>query len=212
MVWQLPPLQQPGVAHSHPSVSGAVALLQSEAPALQVYVQVVPLQAGDASVPFVAVHTAPHALQLLAVLSAVHVVPPHVVSWQVHAPLWQSGVGWAHGVWFCQLPALLQVCGMLPLQLVSPGEQTPLHTPATHVWFRHGTGLPQVPVRVQVSTPLPTHWVDEGVHATQVLDRHAGVAPEHAVVVCQVPVLSHVWMALPRHRVWPCTHVPAQAP
>lgn len=36
--------QHPGVAHSHPSVSGAVAALQSLEPALHLYEHVVPLQ------------------------------------------------------------------------------------------------------------------------------------------------------------------------
>jgi hypothetical protein len=42
MVWHAPLLQHPGVAHSQPSVSGAVAALQSTRPALQVYEHVVP--------------------------------------------------------------------------------------------------------------------------------------------------------------------------
>jgi hypothetical protein len=114
VVWQLEP-QQAGVAHSHPSVSGAVPLLQSDVPAWHVYEHVVPLQlALDA---LVVVQLSPHAVQLLVVLSVVH-VEPHVVCWQVHAPLWQSGVGCAHGVWFSQLPEVPQVCGVLPLQFV----------------------------------------------------------------------------------------------
>jgi hypothetical protein len=44
VVWHWPPLQHPGVAHSQPSVSGAVAALQSVRPALHLYEQVVPSQ------------------------------------------------------------------------------------------------------------------------------------------------------------------------
>ena len=49
-----------------------------------------------------------------------------------------------------------------------------------------------------------------GVHCTQALLRQTDVAPEHVVVVCQVPVLSQVWMADPRQRVCPWTQLPEQ--
>jgi hypothetical protein len=63
--------QHAGVAHSHPSVSGAVPLLQSEAPALQVYEQLVPLQVeADA---FVRLQVLPP--QLFVVLRAVTQTP-----------------------------------------------------------------------------------------------------------------------------------------
>ncbi len=114
VVWQLVP-QHDGVAHSHPSRSGAVFLLQSERPVLQVYEQVVPLQLG---VPVVALHALPQAPQLLVVLSSVQVVPPHSVSRQVHEPLEQSGAGCVHVAWFTQLPVAPHVCGVLPMQLV----------------------------------------------------------------------------------------------
>jgi hypothetical protein len=84
-------------------VSGAVFRLQSDAPALQVYEQVVPLQlAPDA---LTVLHTLPQAAQLLVVWSVVQVAPQSV-SRHVHAPDEQSGVGWEQGVWFCQAPAL----------------------------------------------------------------------------------------------------------
>jgi hypothetical protein len=117
VVWHFTP-QQAGVAHSQPSVSGAVAALQSEdadAPVSQVYEHVVPLQlAADA---FVRLHLSPQALQFCVVLRRVH-VPLHVVSWQVHEPFEQSGVGCAQAVWFCQVPLALQFCVVLPLQSV----------------------------------------------------------------------------------------------
>ncbi len=56
-----------------------------------------PLQlAADA---LVGLHLSPQALQLLVVLSSVHVAggPEQEVSWQLHAPLWQSGVGCEQG-------------------------------------------------------------------------------------------------------------------
>jgi hypothetical protein len=106
-------------------------LLQSDAPVLQTYEHVVPLQVAD-DAP-VRVHTSPHALQLLVVSSVVHVVPPHNVSRHVHAPPAQSGVGCAHGVRSTQAPVAPQVSGVLPAQLVSPGAHTPTHAPPTHV-------------------------------------------------------------------------------
>jgi hypothetical protein len=112
----LPPGQHVGVAHSQPSVSGAVPALQSDAPTLQVYAHVEPLQlAADA---FLSVHTSPQALQLLVVFSKVHVLLPQVVSVQVHEPLTHIGVGCAQVVWFCQAPLGLQFCVVLPLQFV----------------------------------------------------------------------------------------------
>jgi len=118
--------QHPGVAHSHPSVSGAVPLLQSEVPVLHVYEHVVPLQ--ESADAFVGVHTLPHALQLLVVLSSVQVAP-HRVSLHVHEPALQSGAGWVQVAWFVHVPIALQVCGVFPLQFFWPGAHTPEHTP-----------------------------------------------------------------------------------
>jgi hypothetical protein len=43
-------------------------------------------------------HTSPQPLQLAVVVSSVQMAggPVHDVSWQLHAPLWQSGVGCEH--------------------------------------------------------------------------------------------------------------------
>ena len=57
VVWHAP-LQHPGVAHSQPSVSGAVAALQSLSPALHLYEHVVPLQLAA---PVFVLHAALHA-------------------------------------------------------------------------------------------------------------------------------------------------------
>jgi hypothetical protein len=64
LVWHADP-QHPGVAHSHPSVSGA-AVLQSERPAAHMYVQVAPVHDG---VPVVALHWTSHAPQWSTLVS-----------------------------------------------------------------------------------------------------------------------------------------------
>ena len=56
VVWQPVP-QQPGVAHSHPSVSGALPALQSASPELHWYEHVVPLQLAA---PVFVLHAALH--------------------------------------------------------------------------------------------------------------------------------------------------------
>lgn len=127
MVWQVAPGQHPGVAHSQPSRSGAV-LWQSEYPVLQVYEHVVPLQLV-LEAPVV-LQTSPHPVQLVVVLSDVH-TPLHMVFGlrQVHAPFEQSGFGCEQVVWLVQVPVLLQVCVVLPLQLTWPGAHTPVQEP-----------------------------------------------------------------------------------
>jgi hypothetical protein len=59
------------------------------------------------------------------------------------------------------------------------------------------------------------HWVAVGLHCTHALVdpvvRQTDIEPVHVVVVCQVPVLSQVWMADPRQRVAPATQTPEQA-
>jgi hypothetical protein len=208
VVWQPVP-QQPGVAHSQPSVSGAVAWLQSEAPALQVYEHDVPLQlAADA---FVRVHLSPHALQLLVVFSSVHVVPPHSVSRHVHAPLLQSGLGCVHVVWLTQLPAPPHVCVVLPLQLVWAGAHTPWHAPDTHVWLVQAAGGPHVPLAVQTSTELPEQVDCPGAH----MPVHAPpmhVWFVHAAGAPHVPLAPQVCTPLPEHCTAPGEHVPWHAP
>jgi hypothetical protein len=56
---------------------------------------------------------------------------------------------------FCQVPPSPQAWGCWPLHCFCPGEQDPEHAPLTHVELVHVTELPQVPLAVQVSTPLP---------------------------------------------------------
>jgi hypothetical protein len=68
VVWQPDP-QHPGVAHSHPSVSGAVAKLQSAWFAMHVYEQVVPLQLS--AVALAGLQVTPHPPQLLVVVVGV---------------------------------------------------------------------------------------------------------------------------------------------
>jgi len=45
---------------------------------------------------------------------------------------------------------------------VSPGPQTPVHTPLTHVWFMQATAPPHCPFALQVWTPSPEHVVVPG--------------------------------------------------
>ncbi len=208
MVWQPVP-QQAGVAHSQPSVSGAVALLQSEVPALQVYEQVDPLQlAADALVVW---QTSPQALQSATVLSPEQVLSPaQCVCVHVHAPLAQVGVGWAQVVPFVQVPVALHVCGVLPLHAVCPGAHTPLHAPETQVWLVHAEAVPQAPP-LHASTELPTHWLWPGAHTPEQLPAlHVWLT--HATGVPQAPPALHVCTLLPEHCTAPGVHVPVQAP
>jgi hypothetical protein len=81
-----------------------------------------------------------------------------------------------------------------------------------HVWLVQSTRVPQVPDIEQVWTPLPVHWLEPGVQATQVLFRHAAVAPAQVADGCQLPIGSHARITEPRHCVWfgaqPPMHVP----
>jgi hypothetical protein len=95
-------------------VSGA-AVLQLAKPVAHVYVHDVPLQ--PTAVAFPPLHALPQPPQLAVVASVVH-VPLHKVSRHVQEPPEQSGVGCAQVAWFCHVPVALQVCGVLPLQLV----------------------------------------------------------------------------------------------
>lgn len=207
MVWQPVP-QHAGVAHSHPSTSGAVPLLQSEEPALQVYEQLDPLQL--AAEALVRLHLLPQALQLLVVLSSVHVVPPHSVSRHLQVPFWQSGDGWAQVVPFTQLPVPPHVCVVLPLQLVWPGPQTPVHDPLTQVWFEQVVPLTQAPP-LHDCVVLPLHCVWPGAQEPtqkpplQVWLVQAAGAP-------QVPLASQVWTPLPEHCLAPGVHDPLHTP
>jgi hypothetical protein len=94
---------------------------------LQVYEHAVPLQDSEAA--FVVLHTSPHALQLLVVVSVVQVVP-HVVAVHVHTPFEQVGVGCAQLLPVTQLPAAPHDCGTPPeLHWIWPGAQEPEQVP-----------------------------------------------------------------------------------
>ena len=70
----------------------------------------------------------------------------------------------------------------MPLHIVCPGPQTPVHAPETHVAFAlHSTAVPHAPLSPHVCTPLPLHCAVPGVHATHAPFRHAGVVPLHGV-------------------------------
>ncbi len=111
-----------------------------------------------------------------------------------------------------QVPEASHVWMAGPRHCVWLGAQLPVHVPERHVLLPQSEGALQLPAALHISTPLFTHWVLLGVHATQVLLRHTEAAPEQVVVVAQLPVASHVWMALPRHCVVPAVQVPAHAP
>jgi hypothetical protein len=65
VVWQFVP-QQPGVVHSHPSVSGPLMALQSLWPGLHMYVHVVPTHDGA---PVLVSQETPQAPQLVVLVS-----------------------------------------------------------------------------------------------------------------------------------------------
>ena len=85
-VWQAPMGQHPGVAHSQPSVSGAMPALQSVSPALHLYEHVAPLQLAG---PVFVLHFAPHPPQLVVDESddSHPLVSPPLVS-QLAKPVW----------------------------------------------------------------------------------------------------------------------------
>jgi hypothetical protein len=205
VVWQDAP-QHAGVAHSHPFVFGAV-VLQSENPALQEYEHVVPLQlALEAPARL---HASPQALQLVVVLSSVH-VPLHSVSWHEHAPFKQLGVGWAQVAWFVHVPVELHVCGVFPLHSTWPGAHAPEHAPATQVWLVHGDAVPQLPP-LHVSTPLPEHCDWPGAH-TPVQTPLLHVWLVQLTIVPHWPLALHVCALLPEHCTDPGEHDPLQTP
>jgi len=49
-----------------------------------------------------------------------------------------------------QLPFVSQVCTLLPLHWVVPGEHDPLHAPLTQTWLVHAAAVPQAPMALQV--------------------------------------------------------------
>jgi hypothetical protein len=112
------------------------------------------------------------------------------------------------------VPVVSHVSTPLPdaEQRVAPGVQLPWHAPLTHAWLVQGIGALQVPVVLQVSTPLLTQRVAPGVQVpAQALLTHAWLV--HETAAAQLPVESQVWVAaLPEHRTAPGTHTPEQAP
>jgi hypothetical protein len=86
VVWHPVP-QHAGVAHSQPSVSGAVPALQSRRPELQLYEQVVPSQLGC---PVFVLQIFPHAPQLAVdVFDASQPSKSPLSLTQSSHPLWQ---------------------------------------------------------------------------------------------------------------------------
>jgi hypothetical protein len=78
----------------------------------------------------------------------------------------------------------------LPEHCDDPGEQVPVHTPPEQVAAPQSIGAPQVPVELQVSTPLllvPPHCVEPGAHEP-VHEPPTHAVATHVVGVPQVPV------------------------
>jgi hypothetical protein len=102
-----------------------------------------------------------------------------------------------------QLVMVLSVVQVLP-HVVSRQEQGAVAlTTQSGVGWAHGLfASTQAPAGLHVSGVLPLHPFAPGLHATQVVveGRQTGVAPEHVVCVCHVPVASHIWTTLPMHR------------
>jgi hypothetical protein len=135
-------------------------------------------------------------------------LPEHVVVPGLHVPVHcpipvgpEQMEGHALGV--PQVPFAVHCATPLPTQVVCPGAHSPVHDVPTHVWFVHGVVGSHAPASLQSAwAPVPTHSVVLGVHATHVLFRHTEFVPVQVVCVTQLPVPSHVWMELPRQRVW----------
>jgi hypothetical protein len=110
---------------------------------------------------------------------------------------------------FTHIPASPQVCGCWPLHPFCPGEQVPEHCPLRHVELVHAAELPQVPLAVQLSTPLPEgeHWVALGPQ-TPWHEPLTHVWLVHAEAVPHMPLESHVATPLPEHVVDPGEHTP----
>jgi hypothetical protein len=201
VVWQPVP-QQAGVLHSHPSVFGAVAELQSADPALHVYEHVAPLQVADCA--FVRLHLSPHALQLFVVLSEVH-VEPHSVSAHVQAPFEQSGFGCAQGVQFAPpVPQDVADCpeyGSHTLPLQQPFGQEVASQTHCPVVLLHSRPIGHC---VHVAPFAPHDWVDSAESGSHVpaLQQPAHGLPEPQlqvppVHVSPVPQVPHAAPPLP---------------
>lgn len=90
-----------------------------------------------------------------------------------------------------QVPPAVQLCtAALPEHCDDPGEQFPVHAPPEHVALPQSIGAPQVPVELQVSTPLlllPPHCVAPGAQEP-VHEPPTHAVFEHVVGLPQVPV------------------------
>jgi hypothetical protein len=161
-------------------------------PELHVYWQVVPLQVG---VPVVVLHALVQDPQWVGTLSGVQ-VPLQVVSRHEHVPAEQSGVGCAHAVPFTQVPALLHVWGMFPLQFFALGVH------ATQAPLRQ-TGLAPEQVVPGVQAPATQVWGTLPMHSVWPGAQTPPHAPlehvmfTHATGEPHCPLALHVWTPLP---------------
>jgi len=101
------------------------------------------------------------------------------------------------------------------MHCVVPGVHEPLHIPPEHSMKGHVDAVPQVPLALQVATPVPEHSVAPGthdpVHPVPPV-AHAWVRLVQFVVVAHVPSEPHVWTLLFEHCVVPGTQEPVHAP
>jgi hypothetical protein len=73
-----------------------------------------------------------------------------------------------------------------------------VQAPAAHAWLAHATAVPQAPLALQVSTPLPEHCTWPGAQTpVQAPAAHAWLA--HATAVPQAPLALQVSTPLPEH-------------
>jgi hypothetical protein len=72
-------------------------------------------------------------------------------------------------------------------------------------------GLPNWPLALQVSTPLPEHCVAPGVHEPVHVPM-LQTAGQTVPVACQFPFMSQVCGCCPLHCIAPGAHVPLHVP
>ncbi len=221
LTWHAPPGQHPGVAHSQPSVSGAVAALQSARPALHVYVHVAPLQ--EAPLLWVESQATPHLLQLdtddselsqpsasgdvvvQSAYPALQLVYEHVV------PLQDRPLEWVESQMVPHAPQLVGDVRLLSQPSESGGVLLQSAQPETHPLYAHDAPLQAPPRLCVVSHELPQVLqvtADVGVSHPS---RSGGVASQSAQPGAQA-VYTHVVPSQPAPLLWSVSHWFRQPP
>jgi hypothetical protein len=138
-------------------------------------------------------------------------MPEHAMSPGLHCPVhWGMPLTTMHCffgqvVTGPQLPVASQFWMPVPVvsHCVSMGAQTPEQLPLRQVWFKQGMAVPQVfpsSLHVCIAFALATHCLSPGLHTPHPPSKHTPAGAMQLVCVAQLPVLSQVWMALPRQR------------